>query len=124
MHFASGAATFSRRKPRAFPFEFVAAGSAVARERYGAVPWLGEGLVVASDDGEVWVGAAAFLVCLWSLRPYREWSYRLTGPALVPLVERFLAGLSAQRGRIGAFLGPVRCTDGACDEHVLKRVYR
>jgi hypothetical protein len=72
--------------------------------------------VVASDDCDVWIGPAAFLVCLWALRDYREWSYRLSGPELAPLAERFFHALSSQRKRIAAFVGPPRCDDhdGAC----------
>src|SRR4051794_19106018 len=60
-----------------------------ARRRYGDIPWLGDELVVVGDCGEVWVGPAAFLTCLWALVEWREWSYRLAAPAFAPLVERF-----------------------------------
>lgn len=100
--------------PKYVPLELVPCGSEEARERFGAVPWLGEELVVVSDAGEVWVGPAAFLVCLWALRDYREWSYRLSAPELAPLAERVLAAASTQRGRVSALLGPPRCEGGAC----------
>ena len=61
------------------PLELLSSQSRGARERFGDVPWLGEELVVVSDEGDVWVGPAAFLVCLWALREWREWSYRLSG---------------------------------------------
>src|SRR5687767_15826462 len=48
-----------------------------ARKAYGNIPWLKEELVVVGDGGEVWVGPAAFLVCLWALVEWREWSFRL-----------------------------------------------
>jgi predicted DCC family thiol-disulfide oxidoreductase YuxK len=109
------------------PFELLACQSDEARERYGAVPWLGEELVVASDEGDVWVGAAAFLVCLWALREHREWSYRLSGPALAPLAERFFVALSSQRSRVASFMRPpTRCDDhGACRlPHAPQATYR
>jgi len=38
-----------------------------ARSKFGDLPWLGDELVVVSDRGDVWVGPAAFLTCLWAL---------------------------------------------------------
>lgn len=104
------------RGARSFvPLELVACQSFIARERYGDVPWLGEELVVASDEGDVWIGPAAFLMCLWALVDYREWSYRLSGPELAPLAERFFVALSSQRSRIAGFLSKPRCDeDGVC----------
>jgi predicted DCC family thiol-disulfide oxidoreductase YuxK len=97
------------------PLELLACQSADARERFGAVPWLGEELVVVSDEGDVWVGPAAFLVAMWALSDYREWSYRLSGPALAPLAERFFVAISSQRRRVSTFLGKPRCEDdGVC----------
>ncbi|NUP06482.1 MAG: DUF393 domain-containing protein [Polyangiaceae bacterium] len=98
------------------PLELLPTSSNEARHRYGAVPWLGEELVVASDEGDIWVGPAAFLMCLWAMRETREWAYRLSTPALAPLAERVFAALSANRGRIAAFMQP-RCEDESCDVH-------
>jgi predicted DCC family thiol-disulfide oxidoreductase YuxK len=108
------------------PLDLLACQSREARERYGAVPWLGEELVVVSDDGDVWVGPAAFLVCLWALRDYREWAYRLSGPELAPLADRFFVAISSRRRRISAFLGKPRCDDGdSCGlPHTRRTVYR
>ena len=106
------------------PLELLSCQSAQARERYGEVPWLGEELVLVSDEGDVWVGSAAFLVAMWALADYREWSYRLSGPELAPLAERFFVALSSQRGRIATLFRKPRCGEGdACsiphadDEH-------
>jgi predicted DCC family thiol-disulfide oxidoreductase YuxK len=120
-------ADFLSRSVSFVPVDLLPSQSAEARERFGAVPWLGEELVVVSDDGEVWIGAAAFLVCLWALRDYREWSFRLSGPDLIPLAERFFVALSANRGRLASFFGPTRCTDGACavpEGHSQRALYR
>ena len=94
------------------PIELLSCQSREARERYGNVPWLGEELVVVSDEGDVWIGPAAFLVAMWALADYREWSYRLSGPALAPLAERFFVAISSQRRRIASFLTKPRCEDG------------
>ena len=106
------------------PLELLSCQSQDARERFGAVPWLGEELVCVSDEGDVWIGPAAFLVCMWALADYREWSYRLSGPALAPLAERFFVAISSQRARIASFVRkPQRCDDGdIC--HVPHSAYR
>ena len=94
--------------------EFRAAGSPEAGRRYGGLPWLGAELVVVSEEGAAWVGPAAFLLCLWATRDWREWSYRLSGPAFAPLAERFFAVVSAHRRRLAAALHEPRCAGGRC----------
>ncbi len=93
---------------------FVACGSAEAREVYGAVPWLGQELVVVSNRGEVWAGPAAFITTLWALREWREWSYRMSGPELGPLAERFFSVVSSNRKTIAALVAPDPCERGVC----------
>jgi predicted DCC family thiol-disulfide oxidoreductase YuxK len=117
------------------PLELLSCQSHDAQERFGSVPWLGEELVVVSDDGDVWVGPAAFLVSMWALADYREWSYRLSGPTLAPLAERFFVAISSRRRRIAGFLGKPRCEGGdSCAvphfgmavgvDHAPRRAYR
>ena len=95
------------------PLTFVACDAAEARRRYGDIPWLGDELVVVGDRGEVWAGPAAFLTCLWALVDWREWSFRLAGPAFAPLAERFFHALSSQRKRLARWFDH-ECRDGAC----------
>jgi predicted DCC family thiol-disulfide oxidoreductase YuxK len=96
------------------PMRFVPCGSDEARDRYASIPWLGEELVVVSDEGDVWAGPAAFLVSLWALEEWREWSYTLSAPAFAPLVERFFHAVSSRRRSIGAWLRPDPCEGGTC----------
>jgi len=105
---------FMEQQPAHVTIEWVPCASREALEHYGSIPWLGAELVVVADDGRVWVGAAAFLMCLWALREWREWSYRLATPALAPFAERLFRGLSAKRHRIGAWFSHSPCTDGSC----------
>jgi predicted DCC family thiol-disulfide oxidoreductase YuxK len=77
-----------QHQPSYVPLRFVPCTGEQARARYGDIPWLGDELVVVSDAGEVWVGPAGFLTCLWALEEYRDWSFRLAGPAFAPLAER------------------------------------
>ena len=104
-------------QPTWVELRFAAAGDPGWRGRLGAhLPWLGAELVVLSDRGEAWVGPAAFLMCLWATRDYREWAYRLSGPRLAPLAEQFFTAVSKRRRGIGRVLGPppVGCTGGRC----------
>jgi predicted DCC family thiol-disulfide oxidoreductase YuxK len=96
--------------------ELVASGSAVAMDRYGAVPWLGHELVAADQEGRVWIGPAAFLTCLWATVRYRPWAYRLSGPTLAPLAERFFMFISKRRDRWSAWLGPDDASCSWCDQ--------
>ncbi len=90
-------------QPALLELEFLGCGTIEAQWRYGEVPWLREELVVVSDEGEVWVGPAAFIMALWALYDWREWSYRLSGTALAPLAERFFRMISKRRKRLADF---------------------
>src|SRR5688500_1308279 len=90
--------------------DFLGSSSPEARQRSGAVPWLGAELVVAADDGRVWAGPAAFLVCLWALEDWREWSYRLSGDSLSAMAERFFVSLSSRRKWLAGWLAHPACT--------------
>ncbi len=92
---------------------FVACTEEEAKAQYGDIPWLGDELVVVGDGLQVWAGPAAFLVCLWALEDFREWSYRLSGTAFAPLAERFFLFVSARRRRIGS-LFTHECESGTC----------
>ncbi len=91
-------------QPTHLPIELLAAGSPAARARYGALPWLGAELVVASDTGETWIGPAAFVTALWATKRYRAWSYRISGPRLAPMAESFFRLVSKRRDRWSRFV--------------------
>jgi hypothetical protein len=78
------------------------------------LPWLGDQLVVVADDGRVWAGTSAFLLCLWALRDWREWSFRLSGPAFAPLAESFFRFISAERRRLARVFDHSPCGGQAC----------
>ncbi len=102
-------------QPSYVELELLASSSELAHARFGELPWLGDQLVVVADDGRVWAGSAAFIVCLWALRDYREWSYRLSGPAFAPLAARIFRMISAERRRIAAFVDHRPCGAARCD---------
>jgi predicted DCC family thiol-disulfide oxidoreductase YuxK len=92
--------------------ELLPAGSLIAKSRFGTIPWLGAELVAVDQTGRVWVGPAAFLTCLWATVRFRAWSYRLAGPTLAPLAERFFMQVSKRRDRVSAWV--VRREDPEC----------
>jgi predicted DCC family thiol-disulfide oxidoreductase YuxK len=101
-------------EPSYVTLELLPSSSEDAIRRYGEVPWLGAELVVVGDGGEVWAGPAAFLVALWALRDYREWSYRLSGESFSTMAERFFVALSHRRKWLAGWLAHPRCTDDRC----------
>ena len=42
----------------------------------------GEELIAVSDEGGIYRGARAWIMCLYALQEYREWSIRLSHPLL------------------------------------------
>jgi predicted DCC family thiol-disulfide oxidoreductase YuxK len=91
-------------QPTHVPLELIAAGSPAAMSRFDEVRWLGKELVAADDEGNVWIGPAAFLTALWATRRYRGWSYRMSSERLAPLAESFFRVVSARRHRWSRFL--------------------
>ena len=96
------------------PIRFLAAQSSSARHLAPWLPWLGAELVVLDDAGDAWIGPAAFLVCLWATVRYRQWSSRLSGPALAPMAERFFHLISTNRRRLAALVREPACEAGTC----------
>lgn len=89
------------KQPKYTEMFFVPADSDLAHYRF---PELDHALTltdlhVVSNRGEVYRGAKAWLMCLWSLREYREWSIRLATPELMPLARRAIARISSNRFR-------------------------
>ncbi|MFB9445081.1 thiol-disulfide oxidoreductase DCC family protein [Dactylosporangium vinaceum] len=90
------------------PLEFVAAGSDEARRRYPALDpadTLAD-ITVVADDGGVYTGDAAWLVCLWALDGYRGLAARLAQPHLRPVARRVAQSAGSLRGRGGPIEPP------------------
>ncbi len=54
-------------------------------------------IVVMADTGEVWQGAGAWVMCLWSLCEYRAWSARLAGPTMQGMARKVVHWISQNR---------------------------
>lgn len=92
-------------QPKLLDLDFVAAHSAEAARRFPELqPANEEELVVVSDEGGIYRGARAFIMCLYALEEYREWSLRLSRPALLPLARRAFELVSRNRKGLSGFL--------------------
>jgi predicted DCC family thiol-disulfide oxidoreductase YuxK len=86
---------------------FVACASDEARKHY---PQLNhdltkKDLTVVSDEGAVYFGPKAWLMVLWALVRYRDWSYRLAAPELLPTTRRVVSMISQNRYQISRAAG-------------------
>ena len=87
---------------------FVPCASEEARKRY---PQLNHDLtkkdltVIGDDNGAVYFGPKAWLMVLWALAGYRDWSYRLATPELLPTTKRVVSLISQNRYQIGRAAG-------------------
>jgi predicted DCC family thiol-disulfide oxidoreductase YuxK len=84
--------------------ELIPASSRTARQRFADLPGLGGQLVVGDHRGRIWIGAPAFLMCLWATVRYRSWAYRLAKERYAPASERFFRFVSTRRHRLGGWL--------------------
>lgn len=100
-------------EPAHVPLRLVPAESAEAAARCGPLTGLGAHLVVADERGRFWMGAAAFVVCLWALKSFRGWAFALTHPWLRGVAAFAFDCLSASRGWLSLLVAGKRC-EGAC----------
>jgi predicted DCC family thiol-disulfide oxidoreductase YuxK len=94
-------------QPKLIEMTLVPCASDEARKRF---PQLNhdltkKDLTVVSDDGAVYFGPKAWLMVLWALRRYREWSYRLATPELLPTTKRVVSAISQNRYHISRVAG-------------------
>lgn len=100
------------RQAQLVPLEFLAATSPAARTRY---PFLDprmtlEDLTVVGDHGEIWVGAKAWVVCLWALEGKRGLAHRLSSPAMMPRARAVVGFVSRHRRSLGTYGESCDCT--------------
>jgi len=118
-----------RNQPAFVPLSFIALQSAEARQRFPGIDALkpNEQLLVISDEGSVYRGAHAWIMCLWALRKYREHAQRLASPTLLPFAQIVCELLSRNRFHLsealfrqrqlraaGLLAGRNRCRKGSC----------
>jgi len=87
------------QQPAFVPLVFIAFQSNEAQRRFPGIDALvpGEQLLVISDEGAVYRGAHAWIMCLWALENYREHAQRVAHPVLLPLAKAVCELLSRNR---------------------------
>ncbi|MFE0508708.1 thiol-disulfide oxidoreductase DCC family protein [Streptomyces sp. NPDC058964] len=82
------------------PIELVPAGSAEARRRYPGLDHRAtlDEVTVVGDAGQVYRGAAAWIVVLWALREYRPLAHRLSTTVGTGLAKGAVLAAAKWRG--------------------------
>jgi predicted DCC family thiol-disulfide oxidoreductase YuxK len=113
-------------QPTYLELVFLPAGSTEACQRFPQLNHAAtlDELTVVSDEGAVYSGANAWVICLWALQGYRAWALRLSSPELLPLARRVVLWVAQNRFRFGSRsleqalsdrqAPAVDCTDGTC----------
>jgi predicted DCC family thiol-disulfide oxidoreductase YuxK len=97
-------------QPKLVPLLLIPVKSEEARSRFPMLdhePTVND-LTVISDEGAVYFGPKAWLMVLWALCRYREWSYRLASPELLPTTRRVVSLISERRYQISRAAGWAR----------------
>ena len=85
--------------------DLVASSSLAARARFPTLPGTAaEELTVVDDQGGVYRGTHAWIMCLWALREYRSAAVRLARPALLPLARAAFALIARSRRPLSRWL--------------------
>src|SRR5687767_1155147 len=86
-------------QPAYLELNFIPSRSAEAQCRFPGIEKyeVGNELVVVGEDGAVYAGPNAFIMCLYALVDFREWSLRLARPALLPFARQMFDFISNNR---------------------------
>jgi predicted DCC family thiol-disulfide oxidoreductase YuxK len=89
------------RQRQLVPLTLVPAGSQEARGRFPELDHAATRaeITVVGDEGQVYQGEAAWLVCLWALSEYRPLSHRLAGKAGAPFARTAVLAAAKYRER-------------------------
>jgi len=105
-----GLCTWARRwlirQPAFLELEFIPRSSARSARLFAHLSQdhANDELVVISDEGGVYRGEKAWIMCLYALQEYREWSLRLAQPWLFPLARQTFSLISSGRARLSRWL--------------------
>lgn len=88
------------RQPQLVPLELVPAGSDEARRRFPGLDHQAslDDVTVVGDAGQVYRGAAAWIVTLWALREHRPLAHRLSTPSGARLAKGAVLAAAKWRG--------------------------
>jgi len=93
-------------QPKFVEMQFIPLQRAGLFERFPGLEKLNlrKELTLVTDEGAIYRGASAWIMCLYALRDFREWSQRLASPALRPLARSVCEAVSANRIRLGRWM--------------------
>ncbi|MGW7681173.1 thiol-disulfide oxidoreductase DCC family protein [Kribbella sp. NPDC054772] len=96
---------------------FVAAGSADARALYPSLDHAAtlREVTVVADDGSVYVGDRAWIVCLWATGEHRHTAVRLASPAMRPVARAVVQAAAGLRSLARTGGDYADGCDGQCD---------
>jgi predicted DCC family thiol-disulfide oxidoreductase YuxK len=95
-----------QQQQSAVHLDFIARDSLEVTRRFpGLEPKIDDELLVIDDHGGVYRGPDAFIMCLYALDDYRDWSLRLSAPGLKHLARVGFELVSSRRHRINEWLG-------------------
>ncbi|MET8469878.1 DCC1-like thiol-disulfide oxidoreductase family protein [Streptomyces sp. NPDC006422] len=95
--------TFARnwlsRQAQLVPLEFVPAGSEEALRRFPGLDHAAtlSDITVLADGGQIYRGAAAWVVCMWALREHRATSHRMATPMGLRFAKQAVLGAAKYR---------------------------
>lgn len=106
-----------RLAPNMVGLGFVAAGSTEARQRYPELDHAAtlREVTVVADDGAVYVGDRAWIVCLWATAEHRAAAVRLASPAMRPVARAMVQAAAGLRSWNKAGGDYADGCDGQCD---------
>ncbi|MGW2278847.1 thiol-disulfide oxidoreductase DCC family protein [Streptomyces sp. NPDC001770] len=92
------------------PLELVPAASEEARRRFPELDHAAtlEEITVVGDQGQVYLGAAAWVVCLWALAEHRPKAHWLSSPAAAPFARGAVLAAAKYRSMTAESCGPGR----------------
>jgi predicted DCC family thiol-disulfide oxidoreductase YuxK len=88
------------------PLEFIPFQSPELVARFEGIAAYGTKvqLLAVNDEGGVYQGTGAFIICLFALKDYRDWAVRLSAPHLLPLAAEAFDMLSSGGKEISRWL--------------------
>jgi predicted DCC family thiol-disulfide oxidoreductase YuxK len=96
---------FLTSQPAYIPLDFVPLQSPDLEDRFPGIAALQpeKEIIVITDEGAVYQGGSAWIMCLYALREYRPWSFRLATPALLPFAKKIVSSVSHNRRFLSQF---------------------
>lgn len=93
-------------QPAFVRLEFIPYDSPQARQRCPMIDQLhaDQEIIVLSNDGHLWQGAGAWVMCLWALHDFRAWSSRLASPTMQSIAKKIVHLISANRLTLSSLL--------------------